>query len=126
MSSRRENSAVARAGGTARAEDVLGEIIRRVVDVAQPDRILLFGSTARGGARPKDHPSGESDVDLMVVKQEPCDRSRLTGEIYRRLHGVGRAVDVLVVTPEQVERYRDAHGLVFAPVLRDGKEVYRA
>jgi hypothetical protein len=42
------------------------------------------------------------------------------------LHGVGQAVDVILVTPEQVERYRNTHYLVIAPALREGKEVYHA
>ena len=42
------------------------------------------------------------------------------------LHGVGAAVDVVVVTPEDVERYRDSHALVIAPALKEGKVVYAA
>ncbi len=45
----------------------LGEIIRRVVKVAQPEKIILFGSAARGEMRPN------SDVDLLVVKPEPSN-----------------------------------------------------
>ena len=41
------------------------------------------------------------------------------------LHGVGQAVDVLVVTPEQVEQYQNTHCLIIAPALGEGKEVYR-
>jgi hypothetical protein len=41
-----------------------------------------------------------SDVDLLVVKNGEFDQSRLVGDIYMYLHGVGQAVDVLVVTPE--------------------------
>ena len=51
------------------------------------------------------------------------DHSRLVGDIYMHLHGVGQAVDVLVVTPEQVEQYRNTHCLIIAPALREGKEV---
>ena len=46
--------------------------------------------------------------------------------IYRRLHGVGAAVDAIVVSPEDVERYRDSHALVIKPALRDGKVVYES
>ena len=42
------------------------------------------------------------------------------------LHGVGQAVDMIVVTPEQVERYRHTHCLIIAPALQQGKEIYRA
>jgi len=42
------------------------------------------------------------------------------------LHGVGQAVDVILVTPQQAERYRNIHFLVIAPALREGKEVYHA
>jgi hypothetical protein len=38
--------------------------------------------------------------------------------------GVDQAVDVVVATPEDLERYRDTPGLVFAPALRDGKVIY--
>ena len=48
------------------------------------------------------------------------------GQIYRNLHGVGAAVDALVVTPEDVERFKDSHALVIKPALREGKVVYEA
>jgi predicted nucleotidyltransferase len=98
--------------------NALAEIVRRIVRVAAPERIVLFGSAARGEARP------DSDLDLLVIKPGRYHRGRLTEEIYRSLIGVGRAVDVVVVTPEDVDRYRDARGLVIAPALRDGREIY--
>jgi predicted nucleotidyltransferase len=98
---------------------VLAEIISRIVEVARPENIILFGSAARGEMRPN------SDVDLLVIKSG-AHRLNLTGEIYLNLHGVEEAVDVVVVTPEDVERYRDSDPLVIAPALRGGKVVYAA
>ncbi len=46
------------------------------------------------------------------------------GDIYMNLIGVGQAVDVVVVTPEDVERYRDCPALIIKPALREGKVVY--
>lgn len=99
---------------------ILKEIIRRIVEVAKPDRILLFGSAARGEMGPN------SDVDLLVVKSGKFHRGRLTEEIYMNLFGVGQAVDVLVVTPEDIERYGDCFALVIYPAVREGKVVYAA
>lgn len=99
-------------------EKTLGEVIQRVVEAAQPERIILFGSAARGEMGP------HSDVDLLVIKGGEYDQSRLVGDIYMKLHGVGQAVDVILVTPEQVEKYRNTHCLIIAPALREGKEVY--
>jgi hypothetical protein len=42
------------------------------------------------------------------------------------MHGVGQAVDVIVVTPEDVERYKDCFALVVYPAVREGKVVYAA
>jgi predicted nucleotidyltransferase len=102
------------------SEEILQKIIDRVVEVAQPEKIILFGSAARGEM------SRNSDVDLLVIKRGKFHQGRLTGEIYMNLHGVGQAVDIILVTPEQVERYRNKHFFVIAPALREGKEVYHA
>lgn len=101
-------------------EEILQEIVRRIVEVAQPEKIILFGSAARGEMGPN------SDVDLLVIKGGEFNQSSLVGDIYMNLHGVGQAVDVILVTPEQVERYRNTHCLVIAPALREGKEIYNA
>jgi predicted nucleotidyltransferase len=98
----------------------LQDIIRRIVDVAQPECIILFGSAARGEMGP------HSDVDVLVVKRGNYNPSQVVGDIYMSLYGIRQAVDVLVVTPEQLEQYRDRHCLVIAPALREGKEVYYA
>ncbi|MCH7939308.1 MAG: nucleotidyltransferase domain-containing protein [Candidatus Marinimicrobia bacterium] len=96
----------------------LAEIIRRIVEVAKPDKIIMFGSAAKGAMGPN------SDVDLLVIKSGDIHRRRLTQKIYMNLFGVGQAVDVVVVTPEDVERYRDSFALVIYPALREGKVVY--
>jgi predicted nucleotidyltransferase len=102
------------------SKEKLNEIIKRVVQVAQPEKIILFGSAVRGEMGP------HSDVDLLVIKRGEFHQGRLTGEIYMSLHGMDQAVDVIVVTPEQVEKYRKTHCLVIAPAIREGREVYHA
>jgi predicted nucleotidyltransferase len=96
---------------------VLDEIVRRIVAVADPDRIILLGSAARGEM------GRHSDLDLLVVKSGGVHRRKLAQEIYMSLLGVGHPVDV-VVTPEDIERYRDAIGLVVEPAVREGRVVY--
>ncbi len=97
---------------------VLADIVRRVVEVATPQRIVMFGSAARGTMR------ADSDVDLLVVKSGRFHRGRLVDAIYRNLRGAGAPVDVIVVTPEEVEQYRDDPSLIVAPAIREGKVVY--
>ncbi len=97
--------------------DVLDEIVRRIVQVARPERIVLFGSSARGEA------GANSDLDLLVIKRGAFHHGRLTEEIYRHLIGVGGAVDIVVVTPEDIERFRDSPALAIAPALREGRTV---
>lgn len=101
------------------AKGILAEVIRRVVAVAQPERIILFGSAARGEMGP------HSDIDLLIVK-DGADALDVMGEIYLGLRGVGTAVDALVVTPDDVERYKDTYGMVIREALREGTVVYGA
>jgi len=96
----------------------LREIIRRIVAVAKPEKIILFGSAARGDSSPN------SDIDLLVVKSGDFHRGRLTEEIYMSLLDVGQPVDIVVATPEDVERYRNDFSLVIAPALEEGEVVY--
>ena len=100
-------------------QETLNDIIRRVAEVAEPERVILFGSAARGEM------NRHSDVDLLVVK-DGTDLRRLTARIYRRLYGVGAAVDIVMVTPQDIERYRDSHALIIKPALREGTVIYES
>ena len=97
----------------------LDDIIRRVVETARPEKIILFGSAARGEMGPN------SDIDLLIIK-EGADALNLMARIYRKLHGVGAAVDAIVVSPHDVERFKDSHALIIKPALREGRVVYEA
>ena len=98
---------------------VLDEVIRRVVAVAQPEKIILFGSAVRGRVGP------DSDLDLLVVRAG-VDALDLMGDIYLNLRGVGAAVDAIVASPDDLERYRDSYGMVIREALRNGRVVYDA
>jgi len=97
--------------------DLLKEVIKRIVEMAQPDKIILFGSAARGRMGPS------SDLDLLVIKAG-VHRRQLAQAIYRNLIGVGFPVDIVVVTPEDIERYKNSVGLIVESALREGKVVY--
>ena len=97
---------------------VIADIVRRVVEVAEPDRIILFGSAARGEMGP------DSDLDFLVVKSGVYDRARLEGDLYVAMSGVGIAADFILVTPEQVERYKGSRFLAIYPALSEGVELY--
>ncbi len=96
---------------------VLTDLIQRIVQAAQPERIILFGSAARGTMR------DGSDYDVLVIKQG-AHRRRLAEAIYRGLVGLGVAVDILVATPEDLEQYGDASWMVLESALREGILVY--
>jgi predicted nucleotidyltransferase len=98
---------------------ILADIVKRVVEAANPEKIVLFGSGARGTMGP------DSDLDLLVIKGGKFNRHRVTTAIYRNLSGA-IGVDAVVVTPDEVERYRHTHCLVICPAMREGKVVYEA
>ena len=99
--------------------ETLDNIIQRIVEVAEPEKIILFGSAARGDM------NRHSDVDLLIIK-EGANRGSLAERIYENMHGAGAAVDVVVVTTDDVERYKDSHALVIKPALREGRVVYES
>ena len=98
-------------------QEILEDIINRIVETARPERIILFGSAARGEMGPN------SDVDLLIIRKGGHSR-KLVGQIYRKLHGVGAAVDAVMVSPADVERYKDSHALIIKPALAEGIVVY--
>lgn len=97
---------------------VLNELIRRICQVTQPRRILLFGSALR------DQMGKDSDVDLLVIVRGPVHRRALAQEIYRNLHGVSLPVDVVVATEEDVEQYGDKVGTILRSALKEGQVIY--
>ncbi len=99
---------------------ILADIVKRIVLAAKPEKIVLFGSAARGEMGP------DSDYDLLVIKGGKFNRRRLTTVICRQLSGADAAVGVMVITPEEVERYRETHCLMICPALRVGSVVYEA
>jgi len=105
--------------GSQVTEDKLTEILRRLVEAYEPERIYLFGSYARGD------PGPDSDYDLLVIvpASAPSElrRSRLAYEVLR---GTGTAADVLVWTRESFESRVHLKASFPATVLREGKLLY--
>ena len=98
--------------------EFLPEITRRILSVSAPDRIILFGSYARGDFGP------DSDLDLLIVMpgvQSP--RSEST-RLRRALRGLLVPVDIVVVTPQQIERYRNTMGYIYSSAIAEGKVMY--
>lgn len=98
--------------------DRIEEMVRRIAQRFHPERIILFGSHARGTAGP------DSDVDLLVVMKVLGGKRQQAMEIDMALADVGLPKDVIVVTPEEVAKYRDLVGTIIRPALLEGKVVY--
>ncbi|MFA4826402.1 MAG: nucleotidyltransferase domain-containing protein [Methanoregula sp.] len=94
------------------------EIVNRIVDAAHPEQVLLFGSTARGTTGP------HSDLDFLVIKAGRYNPRKVAGIIYQRMRGIARSMDLVIVTPKQLEECKNSPFSVVYPAVREGRVVY--
>lgn len=95
----------------------LDHIVERVIETADPLRVVLFGSWARGEA------SSESDIDLMVLV--PDGTRRL--DVLKKLYALGiPRVDFVVTTPELYDARKRNANFVHFDIERDGRSLYAA
>lgn len=96
------------------------EMVRRIVERFHPEKIILFGSYARGEAGP------DSDVDLLVVMAVHGSKRAAQLQVRLALHDIRLPKDVVVVTPDQFERQREIPGTIVRPAFLEGKMLYAA
>lgn len=97
---------------------LMSEIVRRIVVTAQPEKIILFGSRARGDARL------DSDIDLLVVADDPQPRSLRASALYGVLSDILVPMDILVYRPEEIEEWRNVPQAFVTTVVREGRVLY--
>jgi predicted nucleotidyltransferase len=96
----------------------LRRLLPIIADRYKVETLGVFGSYVR------EEENARSDLDLLVVKAGSVHRGRLTEKIYMNLLGAGQAVDIVVVTTEDIERYGNAPCLIIAPALQEGRTIY--
>ncbi len=97
---------------------ILAEIIRRIVRVIDPMKVILFGSRARGDARP------DSDFDLLVVRESSNPRHERSAPIYTALADMPIEVEVMVYTPAEIEEWQEVPQAFVTTAVREGKVLY--
>lgn len=102
------------------SQDRLKDVVELVVRAVGPTRVYLFGSAARGNA------GADSDVDILVVMPPGSHRRQTAMRLYRELLTVGFAVDLVVVTEDDVVRYHDAPGMIVGSAVDEGRLLYAA
>ena len=100
------------------AREHIEEMVRRISDRFHPEKIILFGSHARGTAGP------DSDADLLVVMSVHGSRRKQATAIDVALGGIPLPADVIVITPEDLDRKANRPGTVIHPALREGQVLY--
>jgi len=117
MSNERTGQALS---GISVSEDTIRELVRRVLAVCRPDRIILFGSAATGQMTP------DSDIDLLVVDRKVVNSREDALRIRMALSGLPFPFDVIVMSRERFEETRGVIGGIAWPAARYGKVIYEA
>ena len=98
--------------------DQIPEITRRIVLTSHPEKIILFGSYARGNF------GADSDLDLLVIVPGVTHLRKESLRVRRALRGLFAPVDIVVATPEQIDRLGNTNGLIYQSALKEGKVLY--
>jgi predicted nucleotidyltransferase len=101
-------------------EKVAAELVRRVLSAARPERIILFGSAARGEM------GKDSDIDLLIVERSEGRRHDRAVAIRDAIGEIGWPVDVLIIAPERFEKTKNLIGGIAYPAHKYGRVLYEA
>jgi len=99
-------------------ERLTDQMVKRIVQRFNPERIILFGSAARGDATP------DSDVDLLVVVPVEGLKHEKQLAIRKSLRGIRAPVDIIVSTPEEFRWRQEIVGTIEYPAVKEGKVLY--
>lgn len=99
-------------------EELLREVVRRILSVGTPRKIVLFGSWARGQARP------DSDLDLLIIEESDLPRHRRARRHRMALLGLFPAKDIVVWTPGEVRQWQHVPNAFITTILAEGRVLY--
>ena len=99
-------------------DQLLVEVVHRILTIGSPIKILLFGSHAKGTARP------DSDLDLLIIEESDLPRYQRSGRYRRVLCGMFPAKDIAVWTPQEIEEWKAVPNAFISTVLAEGKLLY--
>lgn len=99
-------------------QEEIQKMVDRIVERFHPEKIILFGSHARGEAGP------DSDVDLLVVMPVEGSRREKAVQIGVALHDIRVPKDIIVTTPENFEWRKEISGTIERPADREGMVLY--
>ena len=99
-------------------ESAIQQAVERIAARFHPHKIILFGSWARGQG------ATDSDADLLVVMSVDGSKREQAVQIDLALEGIPIPIDLIVVTPEDVEKYRETTGTIIREAVREGKVLY--
>ena len=97
---------------------IVATMVERIAERFEPERIILFGSHARGDA------TAWSDVDLLVVMPDGTDRREAAVNMRHAVGDLPVAKDIVVTTPDHIARRGHIIGTVLLPALREGRVLY--
>jgi len=98
------------------SENKILSIVYTIVNQYEPDKIILFGSYARGDA------TENSDLDLFIVKNTDIPRYQRGMEIRKLLYG--SMIPIVVFTPYEIESSKDIKFSFVNEVIKSGKILY--
>lgn len=94
------------------------EIKNRIVKEFKPQKIILFGSYAYG------NPKKDSDIDLLIIKKTKLPKHKRAREVRRILRDYLIPIDIIVYTPEEVEKWKNADTSFITFIMKKGKVIY--
>lgn len=97
---------------------LVSEIVKRILEVAEARRIILFGSAAAGQM------TKDSDIDLLVLESAPGDTRKESVRIRQAVRGLGYPFDIVVMAVERFEESKDVVGGIAYPAHKYGKVIY--
>ena len=100
------------------SEPLLQTIVQRLLAAGRPQKIILFGSQARGLA------GRDSDYDLLVIENSSQPRYRRAVSYRRALKDLGTSKDIVVWTPREIAEWQNVSNAFITTALREGVVLY--